>query len=240
MRINKLLSNYGYCSRKKANEWIKEGRIIINGSLATEGQWVEEYDDITLDGEAVKKRDPVYIALNKPPGIICTREESLKNNITSFMGLSEYVFPVGRLDKDSQGLILLTNDGDTANLILESENIHEKEYLVMVDKEIGEEFIRRMKEPMDIMIGITRACHVEKITAHSFRIVLTQGMNRQIRRMCRALGYEVMKLERRRILSITLDDLSLGSWRYLHTEELTLLKSLLNGTFNAKDTETLI
>lgn len=227
MRINKLLSNYGYCSRKKANEWIREGRIHVNGSLATEGQWVEEYDEISLDGDPVRKKDPLYIALNKPPGIICTREESEKDNIINFMGLSHYLFPVGRLDKDSEGLILLTNDGDTANLILESENIHEKEYLVTVDKEINDAFIRELTSPMDIRIGITRACHGEKLSPFTFRIVLTQGMNRQIRRMCSALGYQVLKLERIRILSITLDGLPQGAWRHLHEDELMNLRALL-------------
>jgi len=228
MRINKLLSNYGYCSRKKANEWINEGRIHINGSLAFEGQWVEEYDEIRLDGEPVKKKNPLYIILNKPPGIICTREEAESDNIISYIGLSEYIFPVGRLDKESQGLILLTNDGDTANLILESDNIHEKEYLVTVNRDITEEFIGRMKSPMNIMIGMTRACHAEKISDRTFRIILTQGMNRQIRRMCRASGYEVTKLERTRILSISLGDLPLGSWRHLDKEELQTLKEILN------------
>lgn len=228
MRINKLLSNYGYCSRKKANEWINEGRIHINGSLAFEGQWVEEYDEIRLDGEPVKKKNPLYIILNKPPGIICTREEAEADNIISYIGLSEYIFPVGRLDKESQGLILLTNDGDTANLILESDNIHEKEYLVTVDRDITEEFIDRMKSPMNIMIGMTRACHAEKISDRTFRIILTQGMNRQIRRMCRASGYEVTKLERTRILSISLGDLPLGCWRHLDKEELQALMKILN------------
>lgn len=228
MRINKLLSNYGYCSRKKANKWINEGRIYINGSLAFEGQWVEEYDEIRLDGEPVKKKNPLYIILNKPPGIICTREEAEADNIISYIGLSEYIFPVGRLDKESQGLILLTNDGDTANLILESENIHEKEYLVTVNRDITEEFIGRMKSPMNIMIGMTRACHAEKISDRTFRIILTQGMNRQIRRMCRASGYEVTKLERTRILSISLRDLPLGRWRHLDKEELQTLKEILN------------
>ncbi len=228
MRINKLLSNYGYCSRKKANEWIKEGRIHINRSPAFEGQWVEEYDEIRLDGEIVRKKNPLYIILNKPPGIICTGEETEADNIISYVGLSQYIFPVGRLDKDSQGLILLTNDGDTANLILESDNIHEKEYLVTVDRDITEDFIGRMRRPMNIMIGMTRACHAEKITDRIFRIILTQGMNRQIRRMCRASGYEVTKLERTRILSITLGDLPLGSWRHLEKDELQTLMDLLH------------
>jgi len=228
MRINKLLSNYGYCSRKKANKWINEGRIYINGSLAFEGQWVEEYDEIRLDGEPVKKKNPLYIILNKPPGIICTREEAEADNIISYIGLSEYIFPVGRLDKESQGLILLTNNGDTANLILESDNIHEKEYLVTVNRDITEEFIGRMKSPMNIMIGMTRACHAEKISDRTFRIILTQGMNRQIRRMCRASGYEVTKLERTRILSISLGDLPLGCWRHLDKEELQALMKILN------------
>lgn len=227
MRINKLLSNYGYCSRKKANKWIGEGRLLVNGRAAFEGQWVEEHDEIRLDGDIVRKKEPVYIILNKPPGIICTGEESEEDNIISFLGMSQYIFPVGRLDKQSQGLILLTNDGDTASLILESDNSHEKEYLVTVNEEIGEEFIRRIKSPMDIMIGITRACEAEKVSPHTFKIVLTQGMNRQIRRMCRALGYEVVKLERKRILNITLGDLPLGSFRHLEKEELDQLKTLL-------------
>lgn len=227
MRINKLFSNYGYCSRKDANQWIEDKRVLVNGSPAFAGQWVEEEDEILLDGEKLKKKEKIYMAFHKPPGIVCTREESVTENIMAYLGLPYYVFPVGRLDKDSEGLILLTNDGDWAHEILSSENHHEKEYLVTVNKALTEDFLQQMARGVDIRIGRTRPCRVEKTADDTFSIILTQGMNRQIRRMTRALGYEVTVLKRRRILNITWDGLSSGQWRPLSEEEKRTLKMLL-------------
>jgi len=228
MRINKLLSNYGYCSRKEANIYINEGRIRINGMIGTPGQWVEETDDITLDGSPVTPLKPVYLLLNKPPGVTCTRDQEVEDNIISFLGIEEYVFPVGRLDKDSQGLIILTNDGELANGILEADHDHEKEYRVTVDKDYGDEFLDSLSRGVDIRIGRTRPCQVTRVSDRSFDITLTQGLNRQIRRMCRAFGYTVTSLERRRILNLHLSDLAQGSFRELTQEELTRLKTIIS------------
>lgn len=225
MRINKLLSNYGICSRKEANNIIREGRVIVNGETCTEGQWVEETDDILLDNEKLKKKERVYIILNKPVGVTCTAAKDVKDNIVSYVNYIDYIFPVGRLDKDSQGLILLTNDGELANLILESENLHEKEYIVTVDKNFDDEFVKGMERGVEIHKGvITRPCKLKKINENTFSIIITQGLNRQIRRMSKAFGYNVIKLERVRILSIYLGDLPYGSWRILKRDELEKLK----------------
>jgi len=237
MRINKLLSNYGYCSRKTANEWILEKRIHINGVLAFPGQWVEEEDHILLDMEILKKKKPIYIAFHKPPGIICTREEAVPENIISYLSLPYYIFPVGRLDKESEGLILLTNDGDWANDILSSENIHEKEYLVTVDKNLTEQFLADLSKGVDINIGITRPCYVKKVSDDTFKITLTQGLNRQIRRMCKALGYEVTQLKRLRILTVSGSDLSQGEWRELNEHEMDSLALLLREKSDEKKSD---
>jgi len=225
MRINKLLSNYGYCSRKEAARLIEDKRIMVNGSICIPGQWVEEEDCILLDGEPVAPRERIYLALNKPAGITCTAEKTVKGNIIDFLGFTSYVFPVGRLDKESQGLILLTNDGDLASRILESENCHEKEYVVTVDREFGGSFLEGMSAGVDILGVRTRACRVSGISGDTFRIILTQGLNRQIRRMCRAFGYTVTRLERVRILNIRLEGLGEGEWRRLSEEEIEGLRS---------------
>jgi len=239
MRINKLLSNYGYCSRKTANVWILEKRIHVNGVLAFPGQWVEEEDHILLDMKKLEKKTPIYLAFHKPPGIICTREETVTENIISYLGLPYYIFPVGRLDKESEGLILLTNDGDWANEILSSENIHEKEYLVTVDKNLTVEFLDHLSQGVDINIGYTRPCEAIQVSENTFRIILTQGLNRQIRRMCRALGYEVTQLKRLRILSITGADLNQGEWRALTKQEMDSLSLLLREKAAEKETNPL-
>lgn len=227
MRINKLLSNYGYCSRKEANEWIRNNRIHINGTLAFPGQWAEESDEILLDGERLEKKKKVYLAFHKPPGLISTREESVEENIMSFLNLPFYVFPVGRLDKESEGLLLLTNDGDWAHEILSAENHHEKEYLVTVDRPLSESSLKTLAGGVDIRIGQTRPCQVEKVTEDTFLIILTQGLNRQIRRMTKALGYQVTFLKRLRILNLTVQDLKPGQWRHLSEEELITLERKL-------------
>lgn len=226
MRINKLLSNYGYCSRKEVSRLIEDKRIIVNGKLCEQGQWVEETDDILLDGEKVKQKEKIYIALNKPRGIVCTSSREVKDNIIDFLNYKDYVFPVGRLDKDSEGLILMTNDGDMANKILSSESYHEKEYTVTLDKNFDDEFIYNMSKGVNILGTITRPCKLRRINNNTFNIILTQGLNRQIRRMCKAFGYNVIKLERIRIVSILLDGIEVGNWRELTKEEIENLMEI--------------
>ena len=224
MRINKYFSNLGICSRRETNRLIEEKRVIVNGVLCQPGQWVEEYDDILLDGEKVKAREKIYIALNKPVGITCTAAENVKNNIIDYMNFGQYIFPVGRLDKESQGLIIMTNDGVLSNRILEADNLHEKEYIVTVDKEFDDNFIEGMSVGVDIGEAITRPCRVTKISNNTFNIILTQGLNKQIRRMTKAFGYTVTKLERVRIMNIKVDNIEYGKWRNLTDEELKKLK----------------
>ena len=224
MRINKLLSNYGYCSRKEVRKLIEEKRIIVNGKLCEQGQWVEESDDILLDGEKIQRKERVYIILNKPRGIVCTSSREIKDNIIDFLSYEDYVFPVGRLDKESEGLILMTNDGDIANKILSSENHHEKEYVVTLDKDFDDEFIYKMSNGVNILDTVTRPCRVKRLNNNTFNIILTQGLNRQIRRMCKTLGYEVIKLERIRIVNILSEGIEIGEWRELTKEEIAVLK----------------
>lgn len=224
MRINKLLSNYGVCSRKEANRIIEEGRVIVNGELAFSGQWVEEYDDILLDGEKLKPKERIYIALNKPVGITCTAANDVEDNIIQYMNYPEYIFPVGRLDKLSQGLILMTNDGDLANSILEADNNKEKEYIVTVDKELDNKFIEGMSNGVDIGGVITRPCKVSRVNDKTFNIILTQGLNKQIRRMSKAFGFNVVRLERVRIMNIKIDGIEYGKWRKLTEDEISVLR----------------
>lgn len=220
MRINKLLSNMGFCSRKEASRFIDDKRVIVNGELCIPGQWVEEDDVVLIDNELITHKKKVYIALNKPVGITCTAAKEVKNNIIDFMDYDEYIFPVGRLDKESQGLILMTNDGDLANKILEAENGHEKEYIVTVNREFDEEFIKGMSNGVEILGTLTRKCIVTRINQDTFKIVLTQGLNKQIRRMSKAFGYTVVRLERIRIMNIEIKGIDEGKWRYLTEEEL--------------------
>ncbi|SCI79435.1 Ribosomal large subunit pseudouridine synthase F [uncultured Clostridium sp.] len=224
MRINKLLSNYGVCSRKEANRIIEEGRVIVNGELAFPGQWVEEYDDILLDGEKLKQKERIYIALNKPVGITCTAANDVEDNVIQYMNYPEYIFPVGRLDKPSQGLILMTNDGDLANGILEADNNKEKEYIVTVDKEFDDKFIESMSRGVDIGGVVTRPCKVTRVNKDTFNIILTQGLNKQIRRMSKAFGFNVIKLDRIRIMNIKVDGIEYGKWRNLTEEEIRELR----------------
>lgn len=228
MRINKLLSNYGYYSRKEVNRVIEEGRIIINGEIAKKGQWVEEDDEILLDGAPVVQKEKIYILLNKPRGIICTASKEKENNIIDFLNYSEYVFPVGRLDKDSEGLIILTNDGDFANTILSADNYHEKEYEVTLDREYDEEFLTKMSEGIEILGTKTRPCKLKRINEITFRIILTQGLNRQIRRMCKSLKYNVVKLDRIRIVNLNNKNLKRGEFRYITEEEILKLNQKIN------------
>jgi 23S rRNA pseudouridine2604 synthase len=228
MRINKLLSNYGICSRKEANRIIENGRIIVNGEMCMPGQWVEENDEILLDNMPIKEKDKVYMLLNKPVGVTCTAAEEVENNIINYINYSDYIFPVGRLDKESQGLILLTNDGELASKILESENYHEKEYVVTLDRPYEELFIKGMSSGVQIGDVKTRACVLKRIDDFTYSIILTQGLNRQIRKMSKAFGYNVVKLERIRIMNITIEGLGYGKWRHLNKSELKEIGSLLN------------
>ncbi len=224
MRINKFVSETGICSRREADQWVAAGRVMINGQVAELGSSVEMGDEVRVDGRALgAPRKALYIALNKPVGITSTTDPSDRGNIVDFVGHPERIFPIGRLDKDSEGLILLTNDGDVVNRILRAENRHEKEYIVTVDRIITREFIKSMASGVRILGTVTDPCRVNQITDTVFRIVLTQGLNRQIRRMSEALGYEVTRLKRVRIMEIRLGDMKPGEWRYLTPEELEAL-----------------
>ncbi len=223
--LNKYISDTGLCSRRKADELIKAGRVTINGEVARPGNRVGENDKVLLDGKSLKEKEKtVYLAFNKPRGIICTTDQSAKDNIISYIDYPQRIFPVGRLDVASEGLILLTNDGDVVNKILRAANNHEKEYIVSVDKAITADFVRKMSNGVPILDTVTKKCEVEKLRANVFRIVLTQGLNRQIRRMCEYLGYEVKKLKRVRIMNVKLGRLELGKWRELRPHEVEEIK----------------
>ena len=220
VRLNKYISETGVCSRREADKWIEAGRVTLNGAPATLGHKVAEGDEVRIDGNLVgAKKKAIYIALNKPVGITCTTEAHVADNIVRFVGHSERIFPVGRLDKDSEGLIVLTNDGDIVNEILRSENEHEKEYVVSVNRPITDLSLKMLASGVKIMGMTTKPCRVERVGAETFRLVLTQGLNRQIRRMCSALGYRVRRLQRVRIISIHVGALRAGEWRYLSDAE---------------------
>jgi 23S rRNA pseudouridine2604 synthase len=224
VRLNKYISETGVCSRREADKWIEAGRVTCNGHRAALGTQVAEGDEVRIDGELIGvKKKQIYIALNKPVGIVCTTETHIKDNIIELVQYPERIFPVGRLDRDSEGLILLTNNGDIVNEILRSENNHEKEYLVTVDRPITDLALRMMAGGVKIMGEVTKPAEVARIDAQSFRIILTQGLNRQIRRMCSALGYKAQRLQRVRIMSIRLGALSPGQWRHLSAAELAKL-----------------
>jgi 23S rRNA pseudouridine2604 synthase len=220
VRLNKYISETGVCSRREADKWIESGRVTRNGTLAALGTKVGEGDEIRVDGEllGVKKKQ-IYIALNKPVGITCTTESHIDDNIIDLIAHAERIFPIGRLDKDSEGLILLTNNGDIVNEILRSENNHEKEYIVTVERPITDLSLSMMAEGVKIMGEITKPAKVTRIGDDTFRIILTQGLNRQIRRMCSALGYRAQRLQRVRIINIELGDLAVGRWRDLTVPE---------------------
>lgn len=220
-RLNKFISETGFCSRREADRLIEQGRVTINGHVPEMGTKVMPGDDVRVDDKpiAAATDKPIYIALNKPTGITCTTERDIPGNIVDFVGHKKRIFPIGRLDKPSDGLIFLTNDGDIVNKILRAGNNHEKEYVVRVDKPISDDFIKKMSSGVNILDTVTLPCKVERETKFSFRITLTQGLNRQIRRMCEALGYEVFKLRRVRIMNITLDGIPNGQWRYMSDAE---------------------
>ena len=224
MRLNKFLSETGLCSRREADAWIASGRVSINGKRAELGTQVADGDEVRVDnrvvGGARRKKKKIYICLNKPVGITCTTEHGVRDNIVDFIGHEERIFPIGRLDKESEGLILLTNNGDIVNDILRSENNHEKEYLVTVDKPVTDVFLAGMAGGVRILGTKTRPCNVSRLGKYEFRIILTQGLNRQIRRMCEVFGYEVKRLQRVRIINIRLGNLKVGRWRNLTESEL--------------------
>ncbi|MCK6076533.1 pseudouridine synthase [Paenibacillus silvae] len=231
MLINKYISETGYCSRRETTRRIAAGRITINGKVCVKGDTVQPGDVVLMDGESIPQRNPeaVYILLNKPVGIVCTAAEHVEGNIIQYVNYPARIFAVGRLDKASEGLILLTNDGDIVNKMMRSEHNHEKEYIVTVDKPISDSFVQQMSAGVEILNVVTKPCEVKKENEKVFRIILTQGLNLQIRRMCKALGYRVLKLERVRIMNITLDErLKRGEWRHLQKQELELLMSRLN------------
>ena len=232
-RLNKYLSEVGYCSRRAADKLIEQGRITINGKLPELGTKVAEGDVVAVDGKPVGAKvgeeelgERVYLALHKPVGIVCTTDRRERDNIVDFIGHSERIFPIGRLDKPSEGLILMTNDGDIVNKILRARNHHEKEYLVTVDRPLRADFVERMSGGLPILGTVTRKCFVEQTGRTTFRIILTQGLNRQIRRMCEFLGYEVTRLKRIRIMNIGLD-LPVGEWRDLTAAELATLQGMV-------------
>jgi 23S rRNA pseudouridine2604 synthase len=229
VRINKFLSEAGYCSRRAADKLIEENRVTINGKVPEMGTKITSKDEIRVDGKRIlaDTEKPVYLAFNKPIGIVCTTDTRVeKDNIIDYINYPKRIFPIGRLDKPSEGLILLTNDGDIVNKILRARNNHEKEYIVRVDKPVTRDFLQKMSNGVPILDTVTRKCEVEKIGPYEFRIVLTQGLNRQIRRMCEYLGFEVRRLKRIRIMNIELD-LPVGKYRELTKTELTILNKLL-------------
>ncbi|CUP96045.1 Ribosomal large subunit pseudouridine synthase F [Turicibacter sanguinis] len=231
MRLNKFISESGKASRRGADKLIEEGRVKINGRKAKIGDQVKPGDEVMVNGQRIRlARNNVYLALNKPVGITCTTEKNVKGNIVDLVNHPLRVFNIGRLDKDSDGLILLTNDGDIVNEILRAENNHEKEYIVSVDKPITPEFVEKMSKGVRILGTKTLPCKVEQLSKYEFKIILTQGLNRQIRRMCEALGYEVYRLQRVRIMNIHLGNLPVGQWRDLTKKEKTRLFQDLNYT----------
>jgi 23S rRNA pseudouridine2604 synthase len=237
-RINKYLSEAGYCSRRAADKLIEQGRVTINGVVPEMGTKIAEGDEVKVDGKLISapKEDFVYLAFNKPVGIVCTTDTGVeKDNIIDFINYPKRIFPIGRLDKPSEGLIFLTNDGDIVNKILRARNNHEKEYIVRVNKPIREEFIKKMGNGVPILDTVTKKCKVEKVNDFTFRIILTQGLNRQIRRMCEHLDYRVVTLKRVRIMNIHLGDLAKGEYREFTPQEFKELNSLIEGSSKTHD-----
>ena len=229
INLNKYISSSGICSRREAEKFITEGRVTINGKATQLGNRVAKKDVVKLDGRIVEPKNTIlYIALNKPVGVVSTTDEREPDNIIEFMNYPERLFPIGRLDKPSEGLIFLTNDGDIVNKILRAGNNHEKEYFVSVDKSITEDFIEQMANGIPILGTVTKRCYIEKISDKIFKIILTQGLNRQIRRMCEYLDYEVTKLKRTRIMNVELGYLQTGDWRELTDEEMKEINKMIS------------
>lgn len=238
--LNKYISSSGFCSRREADKLIEQARVTVNGELVLPGYRVAAGDVVEIDGEPIKSKSksqskPIYIALNKPTGVTSTTDPKDKTNIIYFLNYPKRIFPVGRLDKDSDGLIFLTNDGDIVNKILRASNNHEKEYIVTVDKAITPDFIQQMGNGIPMLGTVTKKCFVRQEGNKRFRIVLTQGLNRQIRRMCHYLGYDVVKLTRIRIMNVSLGTLQPGKWRYFTPEEIDRLNSLVAGSSKTEE-----
>ncbi|WP_022941309.1 23S rRNA pseudouridine(2604) synthase RluF [Psychromonas hadalis] len=234
-RLNKYISDSGFCSRRHADKLIEQRRVKINGVVPELGTKVQVGDNVVVDGQRINaveqnKSDRVYIVYNKPIGITCTTERDVRGNIIDAIRHKKRIFPIGRLDKPSEGLIFLTSDGDIVNKILRAENAHDKEYLVTVDKPLSERFVERMQRGVPILDTITKPCIVKVQSRFVFSIILTQGLNRQIRRMCEFLGYEVMQLKRTRIMKVTLDNLKAGQWRNLTTQEMSEINQAVSGS----------
>lgn len=225
VRLNKAISDSGFCSRREADTYIEKGLVTVNGTTAGLGQRVMPEDEVRVGGKLISENEiEIFIMLNKPAGITCTTDTRFEDNVVDFVNHPERIFPVGRLDKPSEGLLLLTNDGNIVNKILRAGNKHEKEYIVKVDRPVTDDFLKRMGSGVPILDTITKRCKVERISRFEFRIILVQGLNRQIRRMCEYLGYEVVALRRIRIMNLRLGDLPLGKWRDLSVDELRILK----------------
>lgn len=228
IRLNKYLGSVGVCSRREADRLIASGQVTVNGKQADMGMRVAPLDDICIRGKKIRIQEKkVLLLMNKPRGIICTAQEREKPNIVEYLNYPVRVYPVGRLDKESEGLILLTNQGDLVNRIMRAGNFHEKEYIVQVNRPVTKDFLQKMGKGVPILDTVTRPCPVEKISEDTFRIILTQGLNRQIRRMCEYLGYEVVRLKRVRIMNLTLKGLEKGEYREITTRELKELERLL-------------
>ena len=234
--LNKYISDTGFCSRREADKYIEQCRVSINGTDAHKGNRVKEGDEVRVDGEPLKKKKQiVYLALNKPKGVTCTTDMKDKTNIIDFVNFKTRIFPIGRLDKRSEGLIFLTNDGDIVNKILRAGNQHEKEYMVTVDKPVTVDFINKMRNGVRILGTMTQKCFVKQEGTERFKIILTQGLNRQIRRMCEAMGYNVVALKRTRIMNMTLTGLAPGKWRYFTPVEIDMLNKLVANSSKTAD-----
>ena len=240
INLNKYISSSGICSRREAEKFINEGRVTLNGKPTQLGNRVAKKDVVKLDGRLVEPKNiTLYIALNKPVGIVSTTDDREPNNIVKHVNYPERLFPIGRLDKPSEGLIFLTNDGDIVNKILRAGNNHEKEYFVSVNNSISEDFIKKMSNGIPILGTITQKCKVDKVSDKIFKIILTQGLNRQIRRMCEYLGYEVTKLKRTRIMNIELGYLQAGDWRELTEDEMNEINTLISTSSKTEEASTI-
>ena len=240
INLNKYISSSGICSRREAEKFINEGRVTLNGKPTRLGNRVAKKDVVKLDGRLVKpKNTTLYIALNKPVGIVSTTDDREPKNIIKHINYPERLFPIGRLDKPSEGLIFLTNDGDIVNKILRSGNNHEKEYFVSVNNSISEDFIEKMSNGIPILGTVTQKCKVDKVSDKIFKIILTQGLNRQIRRMCEYLGYEVTKLKRTRIMNVELGYLQAGDWRELTEDEMNEINTLISTSSKTEEASTI-
>ncbi len=235
-RLNKYISESGHCSRREADKLIEQGRVTINGAVPEMGTKVSPGDKVSVDGRPINKKEKrIYIAVNKPVGITCTSERQVQGNIVEFINYPTRIFPIGRLDKPSEGLIFLTNDGDIVNKILRAGNAHEKEYQVKVDQKITDQFIRGMGRGVPILDTVTKPCKITKVGPYEFKIILTQGLNQQIRRMCEHFGYEVKALKRTRIMNIDLKGLSTGQWRLLTDKEMAEINSMVEGSSKTEE-----